>query len=176
MIRAVHNSQKSPITTRRAEVDDLSEIALIYNQGIEDRIATFETAMRKGGDLKEWLDSGYPVVVGVLDADVVSFGVAHRYSMRDCYSGIGEFSVYVRRDRRGHGIGKRTMVGLIEECESAGLWKLVSRVFPENLSSRGMLRSLGFREVGIYRKHARLDGVWRDVIIVELLLGEAQEI
>ena len=61
--------------------------------------------------------------------------------------------------------------GLIDECERRGLWKLVSRVFPENEASLALCRSLGFREVGVYRRHAKLDGEWRDVVIVERLLG-----
>jgi phosphinothricin acetyltransferase len=66
------------------------------------------------------------------------------------------------------------MSALIESCERAGFWKLVSRVFPENTASRALLASLGFTEAGVYRKHARLDGVWRDVVIVERLIPANQ--
>jgi phosphinothricin acetyltransferase len=62
------------------------------------------------------------------------------------------------------------MDALVDDASRRGWWKLVSRVFPENTGSRHLLASLGFREVGVYHKHARLDGVWRDVIIVEKLL------
>ena len=62
------------------------------------------------------------------------------------------------------------MEALIEAAEGAGFWKLVSRVFAENAASRALLRSVGFREVGIYQKHGRLDGVWRDSVIVERLI------
>lgn len=65
------------------------------------------------------------------------------------------------------------MEALVREAESRGFWKVVSRVFPENESSLALCRRLGFREVGVYRRHAKLDGEWRDVVIVELLLGEA---
>jgi L-amino acid N-acyltransferase YncA len=71
---------------------------------------------------------------------------------------------------RGRGAGRLAMEALLEAAGVAGFWKLVSRVFVENTASRGLLRALGFREVGRYEKHARLDGVWRDVIIVERLL------
>lgn len=155
---------------RRAVSGDADAIANIYNQGIEDRTATFETRLRTGKDVVEWMNSRYPVVVGTEVAEVVSFAVAHQYSTRECYRGIGEFSVYVRRDERGKGIGYETMKYFIHECEKSGMWKLVSRVFPENSTSRGMLRSLGFREVGIYRNHAKLDDVWKDVVIVEYLI------
>ena len=62
------------------------------------------------------------------------------------------------------------MAALIDTAEQAGFWKLVSRVFPENEASRGLIRKFGFREVGTYEKHGKLDGVWRDVVIVERLI------
>ena len=62
------------------------------------------------------------------------------------------------------------MVALIDAARGAGFWKLVSRVFVENTASRALLRSIGFREVGTYERHAKLDGVWRDVVIVEKLI------
>jgi phosphinothricin acetyltransferase len=63
------------------------------------------------------------------------------------------------------------MTAFIPACEQAGLWKLVSRLFPENAASRALCRRHGFREVGVYEKHARLDGAWRDVVIVERLIA-----
>ncbi len=65
------------------------------------------------------------------------------------------------------------MQALIVASEAAGLWKLISRIFVENAASRGLMRSLGFREVGIYERHGRLDGQWRDCVIVERLLAAA---
>ena len=94
---------------------------------------------------------------------------------RAAYAGIGEFSIYVGRAFRGRGFGRVTLAALIDLAEARGLWKLVSRVFPENEASLALCRSVGFREVGIYRRHGRLDGVWRDVVIVERLLGEAAQ-
>src|SRR5262249_11396460 len=92
------------------------------------------------------------------------------YRPRPCYGGIAEFSVYVERAWRGRGAGRQTLQGLLQEAERAGFRKLVSRGFVENAASRALLRSQGFREVGGYEKYARLDGVWRDVVIVERLL------
>jgi phosphinothricin acetyltransferase len=59
---------------------------------------------------------------------------------------------------------------LISAAEEAGFYKLVCRVFVENTTSRALLKSVGFREVGLYEKHGKLDGIWRDVIIMELLI------
>jgi L-amino acid N-acyltransferase YncA len=155
---------------RVATPDDAAAIATIYNQGIEDRVATFETHLRTPQEIERWFDGVHPIVVLEYDHDVVAFASTSHYRDRSCYAGIAEFSVYVRRDWRGQGAGRITLETLLQQVEQAGFWKLVSRVFVENITSRTLLRSLGFREVGVYEKHAQLDGVWRDVVIVERLL------
>lgn len=155
---------------RLASEADAAAIAAIYNQGIEDRVGTFETALRTEAMVQSWFDGIHPMVVVEHNGDVVAYASTSSYRARECYAGIAEFSVYVRRDWRGKGAGRMAMARLLEKCEQAGFWKLVSRVFVENVTSRGLLRSLGFREVGIYEKHGQLDGVWRDVVIVEYLL------
>ncbi len=156
--------------TRNATPDDAPHIARIYNQGIEDRVGTFETRLRLVEDITAWFDGVHPIVVVEDGATLVAFAATSSYRPRDCYSGIAEFSVYVERSRRGEGAGRLAMEALIEAAAKAGYWKLLSRVFVENIASRGLLRSLGFREVGIYEKHGRLDEAWRDVVIVEKLL------
>jgi len=162
------------VITRAATPDDASAIARIYNEGIEDRVGTFETEPRTEADVLGWLDAGYPVVVGEEAGEVVAWASAPPYRPhRPAYSGVADFSVYVARAARGRGAGRTTLAALIDEAEGRGYWKLVSRVFPENEASRALCRSLRFREVGTYRRHAKLDGVWRDVVIVERLLGEA---
>ena len=163
----------SRITTRRAEPRDVPAIVTIYNQGIVERIATFETRPRLDSDITPSLAGRFPIVV-VEDAHgVVAFASASLYRSRDCYAGIAEFSVYVERAHRRLGIGCVALQSLMEAAEKAGFWKLVSRIFVENTASRELCRALGFREVGIYRRHGKLDGVWCDVVIVERLLGEA---
>lgn len=155
---------------RTATPADAAAIARIYNQGIEERVATFETRPRDASDVATWFDGRHPIVVVEDGGAVVAFASTADYRPRDCYAGIAEFSVYVAQDARGRGAGRVAMNALIEAARQAGFWKLVSRVFPENRGSRGLLRAIGFREVGTYERHAQLDGVWRDVIIVERLL------
>ena len=140
-------------TIRSASPQDADAIAAIYNQGIEDRIATGETECRSP------------------DGMVLAFASLSPYRQRDCYSGIGEFSVYVERSARGKGLGRLAMEGLIEEARKRGYWKLLSRIFPENTASLSLCWALGFRNVGTYRMHGKLDGIWRDTVIVELLLS-----
>jgi phosphinothricin acetyltransferase len=155
---------------RPAAPEDATPIARIYNQGIDDRIATFETRHRTPEEVATWLDGTHPVVVVEDEGRVIAFAATSTYRPRDCYRGIAEFSVYVAREARGRGAGRLAMQALIEAAEEAGFWKLLSRIFVENTASRSLMKSLGFREVGVYEKHGRLDGIWRDVVIVERLI------
>jgi L-amino acid N-acyltransferase YncA len=158
------------LRTRAATLTDAEAIARIYNEGIEDRVATFETRPRTAADVQGWFDGVHPIVVAEDEGRVLAFASTSTYRPRDCYAGIAEFSVYVAREARGRGAGRAVMQALIAEAERAGFWKLVSRVFPHNTASLGLLRSIGFREVGRYEKHGKLDGEWLDVVIVERLL------
>jgi len=156
--------------TRSASPSDAAAIARIYNQGIDDRIATFETRHRTAADIEEWFDGRHPIVVVESDGEVVAFASTSTYRPRECYAGIAEYSVYVAREQRGKGAGRAALVALIEAAESVGFWKLVSRIFPNNRASIELALAVGFREVGVYEKHGRLDGEWRDVVIVERLI------
>jgi L-amino acid N-acyltransferase YncA len=158
------------LRTRLATASDAGAIARIYNEGIEDRIATFETRPRSGQDVQAWFDGIHPIVVAEDGGRVLAFASTSTYRPRDCYAGVAEFSVYVAREARGRGTGRAVMEALIAEAERAGFWKLVSRVFPHNTASLRLLESVGFREVGRYEKHGKLDGEWLDVVIVERLL------
>ncbi len=161
---------------RAATADDAAAIVAIYNEGIDDRIATFETRHRTPLEIQSWFGTRYPIVVVEDAGRIVAFASTSEYRRRDCYSGIAEFSVYAARDARGRGCGRCALAALFDASERAGFWKLVSRVFVENIPSRELLRRTGFREVGLYRRHGRLDGRWRDAVIVEKLLGEAADV
>jgi L-amino acid N-acyltransferase YncA len=171
--RALEAPNVGGIHIRSASVDDAAAIAEIYNQGIEDRVATYETSRRSAEDqlaLLQAIADSYPAVVAQLDDEIIGWAGAGPYRDRECYRGIGEFSMYVRRDWRRRGVGDLLLAGLISEAERLGLWKLLSRIFPFNEASRALCRKHGFREVGVYEKHARLDGRWLDVVIVERLI------
>ena len=160
----------SGLSARRATPDDAESIARIYNQGIEDRVATFETRLRTAGDIRAWFDEIHPIVVIEEHRQVIAFGATFAYRPRECYAGIAEASLYVAREARGRGAGRLAMAALLRAAEDAGFWKLLSRVFVENHVSRRLIQRMGFCEVGVYEKHAKLDGVWRDVVIVERLI------
>lgn len=155
---------------RLATLLDAEAIATIYNEGIEDRIATFETRPRTAADIEKWFDGVHPIVVIESEGEVIAFAATSTYRPRACYAGVAELSVYVKRGERGRGAGRIALEAIIRTAREAGFWKLLSRIFVENEASRALTRRCGFREVGIYEKHARLDGVWRDVVIVERFL------
>ena len=155
-----------------ASLDDIPAMTQIYNEGIEDRVGTFETRPRSHDDVRAWFDGVHPLVVVERDGQLVAFGSTSSYRSRDCYAGIADFSVYVSRAVRGQGAGRVPMEALIAAAAQAGYWKLVSRIFVENTASRTLMARLGFREVGIYEKHGKLDGVWRDAVIVERIIPE----
>jgi phosphinothricin acetyltransferase len=164
------------LTARPAELHDAAAIAEIYNQGIEDRTATFETEPRTAEAVEELLATRadrYPAVVVEHGKRVVGFAWTSEYRPRSAYAGVAEFTIYVARTARGQGVGRLALRALLTEAERRGFWKLVSRIFPENLASRRLCAALGFREVGIYRRHGQLDGRWMDCVIVEGLLGAA---
>lgn len=160
---------------RQATPDDADDITRIYNEGIADRVGTFETRVRTPDDVRQWFDGRHPIiVVEQEDGAIAAFASTSAYRPREVYAGIVEYSVYVARHLRGRGAGRVAMTALIDAARDAGFWKLVSRIFVENGASRKLMASLGFREVGIYERHARLDGRWRDVVIVERLIAENQ--
>ena len=164
-----------PITIRPALPQDAATITAIYNVGIAERAATFETEPRTVEQVAARIAQAdrYPMLVAE-DTDtgtVLGWAGVSEYRPRPCYAGIGEFSIYLAVEARGQGIGTRLLTALLDAARERGFWKLLSRVFLFNSASRRVCRSCGFREVGIYEKHAMLDGEWLDVVIVERLLN-----
>lgn len=162
---------------RPARPSDAPAVTAIYNQAIVERRATFETRPRQVGDLAARIVEAprFPMIVAVDAADrPVGWAGLSAYRPRDCYAGIAEISVYLEPGARGCGLGRRLLDAIIVAAREAGYWKLVSRVFTFNTASRAICRASGFREVGIYEKHAQLEGEWLDVVIVERLIPENQ--
>lgn len=159
---------------RPAVPPDAPRITEIYNAGIRGRGATFETRERSEEEVLRWFERPrHPILVAERAGEVVGWVAASHYRPRDCYAGVAEFSVYVDPAARGERLGDALMGAFLPALEAAGFWKVLSRIFPENLASLALCARHGFREVGVYRRHGRLDGEWRDVVIVERLLGGA---
>jgi L-amino acid N-acyltransferase YncA len=166
------------LTIRQAELRDAAAIAGIYNHGIADRGATFETEPRSLDDITARLSAQgrFPTLVAEDAGIVIGWAGLSSYRPRACYAGIAEFSIYLDRDARGRGAGRTLLDALVDTAREYGYWKLVSRIFPFNAASRALCRACGFREVGVYEKHASLDGKWMDVVIVERLIPENQTV
>ena len=159
---------------RPAEPQDSEAVAAIYNHGIEERQATFETRSRRPNEIAGWLEEGRPFLVAVdHDGTILGFARVSAYSTRRAYAGVGEHAVYVDPAARGRRVGVTLLDALAIAAEEAGYYKLTSRVFTTNLASLALHRAAGFTEVGVQRRHGRLDGEWKDTILVERLLGDA---
>ena len=160
---------------REMRADDLPAVAAIYNEGIAGRMATFETEPRSPEHLGGWIEESatFPALVAERDGRVIGWARVGPYSERGVYAGVGECAVYVAAEARGEGVGRRLIDGLAEESERRGYWKLIAKVFPENEPSVALMRACGFGDVGLHRRHGRLDGEWRDVLLMERSLGDA---
>ncbi|HEX2438800.1 MAG TPA: arsinothricin resistance N-acetyltransferase ArsN1 family A [Methylomirabilota bacterium] len=164
------------LRTRLATPDDAAAVAAIYNEGIADRIATFETEPRTVAQLATQIaDKGdrFPTVVVERDGRVIAWAGAGPYRSRPAYAGVAEHSVYVARAARGSGAGRAALEALCRAYAERGFWKIVSRIFPENAASLALHERCGFRVVGVYERHGKLEGQWRDCVIVERLLDAA---
>jgi phosphinothricin acetyltransferase len=165
------------LSTRLAASADAAAIARIYNQGIEERIATFETDPRTPAQIATQItEKGdrFPTVVVERDGQVIAWATAGAYRTRPAYAGVAEHSVYVERSARGTGAGRAALGALCAAYAARGFWKLVSRIFVDNVASIRLHERAGFRVVGVYRRHGTLEGKWVDCVIVEKLLGPAE--
>jgi phosphinothricin acetyltransferase len=162
------------VRIRDAEAEDAEAIALIYNQGIADRVATLETELRTADERAQWLavrSDRHPVLVAVdLDGAVVGWGSLNQFNPRPAYDHVADFSVYVDREQRGQGIGDGLLGALEERARSLGYHKLVLAAFPHNGPGMRLYERHGFRTVGVYKEQGRLDDRWVDVILMEKIL------
>jgi phosphinothricin acetyltransferase len=163
----------SDLIIRAAVAEDAAALAAIYNEGIADRVATFETAPRSAQEARAWPSESVVLLAAECNGQVVGWARVSSYSDRCVYQGVGEHGIYVARNARGQGVGVELLRALCVAAEQHGLYKLTSRVFTDNADSRAIHRAAGFEEVGIQRRHGRLDGTWKDCVLVERLLGEA---
>lgn len=164
----------SDIEIGRATGDDAEAIAAIYNQGIEDRVATLETELRTPDERRAWLATHgdrYPVFVAERDGRVVAWGSLNRFNPRPAYDDVADFSIYVDRAARGQGVGRVLLARLIDEARAIGFHKMVLAAFPWNSGGMRLYEAMGFKTVGIYREQGLLDGRWVDVIVMEQILA-----
>jgi L-amino acid N-acyltransferase YncA len=162
---------------RPARAGDAARIAEIYNQGIDERVATFRTRRSEPAEVEGWLGAGecFPVLVRESGGAVEGWTRVLPYSDAPFYAGVGEYTLYVERGVRGRGAGRALLEAVCGEAARLGYWKLIAKLFTDNRPSIALGRACGFRDVGVHLRHGRLDGRWRDVLVTERLLGPARD-
>jgi L-amino acid N-acyltransferase YncA len=161
------------VSIRPATPDDAAAICTIYNQGIEDRIATLETELRTPEERRQWMAARaarHPVVVAMTGGQVVGWGSLNSFNPRPAYDNVVDLSVYVERAWRGRGVGRALLQHLLPRAKTLGYHKMVLATFPYNEAGVALYRKMGFAPVGVYHEQGRLDGGWVDVLIMERLL------
>jgi len=165
------------IVVRDAVAADAAAICRIYNEGIEDRVATLETELRTPAERAEWLAARgprHPVIVATDTAPGErgprGWASLNRFNPRPAYDHVADLSVYVERASRGRGVGHVLLEALVERARALGYHKLVLAAFPTNKPGLALYRRTGFTEVGVYREQGWLDGGWVDVVVMERLL------
>ncbi|MGK9250263.1 arsinothricin resistance N-acetyltransferase ArsN1 family A [Paenibacillus humicus] len=165
--------ETSPIITRKALVEDAERILHIYNQGIEDRIATLEIEPKTLSYMENWFQEHqgrHTVLVAEIEGKIVGWSSLNRYSQRCAYDGVAELSIYVDREYRGKGIGSALLPVLEHEAKANEFYKIVIFTFPFNKNGQGLYRKSGYREVGVFEKQGVIDGKFIDVMIMEKML------
>ncbi|WP_179037912.1 arsinothricin resistance N-acetyltransferase ArsN1 family A [Paenibacillus sp. URB8-2] len=163
----------STLTVRQAVSDDIGSILRIYNQGIEDRIATLETDAKDLNYMDSWFQDHqgrYTVLVAERDDEVLGWTSLNPYSHRCAYSGVADLSIYIDRESRGQGVGSSLLQALEDVAKEEDFYKIVLFTFPFNQQGQGLYRKMGYREVGIFEKQGIMDDQPIDVMIMEKLL------
>lgn len=167
------SARPSELSLRPAVPADADAICAIYNQGIEDRIATLETRLRTPQEQREWLlsrNTRHPVIVAECNDRIIGWGSLNSFNARPAYDYVADFSVYVERSHRGQGVGRQLLDRLTLLARELGYHKLVLAMFPTNATGLALYQRCGFREVGTYREQGMLDCKWVDVFIMEKIL------
>jgi L-amino acid N-acyltransferase YncA len=156
---------------RPARPADAEAIAAIHNQGIEERIATFETRLKDPAAISDLISRWTLCLVYENERGVAGFAKVGPYENRShYYAGVGEATIFVEREMRGRGIGRRLLEALVVAARGRGLHKLTAKIMAANEASIALFEACGFRRVGTHLRHGQLDGEWLDVVLVEISL------
>ena len=163
----------STIVLRPATAADAEAICRVYNQGIEDRVATLETELRTPEERRQWLAARgprHPVYVAEAEEIIVGWSSLNVYNPRPAYQYVADFSIYIERGWRGKGVGRRLLEHLVEQARALGYHKMMLSAFPFNASGVALYERMGFTRAGVFHEMGQLDGRWVDTLIIEKLL------
>jgi L-amino acid N-acyltransferase YncA len=163
----------SNIIIREAKIEDLESIRIIYNHGIEDRIATLEMETKDQSYMLEWFEKHqgrYKVLVAEHEGEILGWGSLNQYNNRCAYDGVADLSLYIGREYRGKGVGGRLLSSLEDMAKENHFHKIILFTFPFNQLGQGLYRKKGYREVGVFQNQGILDGEFVDVMAMEKLL------
>ncbi len=171
-------SASNAIAVRLITPADFGAVTAIYNQGIEDRIATLETDAKSEEEVARWLTqrpARYEVLVAEAEGRILGWAALNPYSHRCAYAGVADLSIYVERAARGKGVGHRLLAALEERASALSFHKIVLFTFPFNTAGQTLYRRRGFREVGIFKEQGSLGGRPIDVMAMEKILASPTE-
>lgn len=179
LAREAHGDQEGgAVKVRPARIEDALTVAELHDQGLLTRAATSEVPPRPTADRRGIFEHDadrFPILVAEGEfGEIVGWAALSEHSPRKRYRGIAECAVYVEAGHRGRGGGTTLLEAMIREARTLGYRKLMSRVLLTDEASRALYLNCGFREVGVLERHARQDGRWVDVVIVERLIPENQ--
>src|SRR5262245_43720149 len=156
----------SEIVIRTLVAEDWPDVSRIYGEGISTGNATFERILPTWD---QW-DVGHlsaARLVAMRENEILGWAALSPASRRRVYAGVAEISIYVAAEARGQGIGRLLLERLVQAAEAAGIWTLQGSIFPENTASLKLCESHGFRRVGMRERIGKMDGNWRDTVLIE---------
>ena len=152
---------------REMQPSDGEKVIEIFQEGIDGGNATFEQNVPTW---EAWDNKFFKICRFVLEDEnenIVGWAALQPISNRDCFKGVAEVSIYLKNEFQGKGLGKMLLRKLILDSEENEFWTLQSGIFPENEASINVHLNLGFRKVGTRERIGQMNGVWRDVILLE---------
>jgi L-amino acid N-acyltransferase YncA len=166
------------IIIRQAVEKDVESIRIIYNQGIEDRIATLETEIKDSAFMRNWFNhhnDRYQVIVAEAEGEILGWASLNPYNNRCAYLGVADLSIYISRESRGKGVGGKLLKSIETIAIENEFHKIVLFTFPFNQLGQGLYRKYGYREVGVFKNQGILDGEYVDVMAMEKVLTDGNK-
>ena len=155
---------------RPATENDIQSITEIYNDAIVNTTATFDTEVKTTEERITWMrnhDANHPIIVGEINGNVVGWASLSKWSDRCAYDSTAEVSVYVKKDFRDQGIGKRLLEVITLEGQEKGLHTLISRITEGNEKSIYLHERLGFVHIGTMKEVGKKFGKLLDVHMLQ---------